>query len=114
MPTRPSTTSVRIGEASQASGVPERMIRHYEKLGMVLPATRRASGYRDYSDADIARLAFIARARRLGVPLGEVAALLEAEEPDRPGRIGEWLAMLEEKARDLEALRLDLERWPEA
>ena len=57
-----------IGQASKASGVSERMIRHYEKIGLVPRALRRDSGYRDYSDADVNRLRFIANARDLGFP----------------------------------------------
>lgn len=67
---------MKIGAASVASGVSERMIRHYEKVGLVPAAPRRDSGYRDYSDADIHRLRFIAKARDLGFPIGEIAKLL--------------------------------------
>jgi DNA-binding transcriptional MerR regulator len=42
------------------------MIRHYEKIGLIPSAARRDSGYRDYSDADVHRLRFIANARDLG------------------------------------------------
>lgn len=55
-----------IGGASGASGVSQRMIRHYEKIGLVPSAVRRDSGYRDYSDADVHRLRFIANAHDLG------------------------------------------------
>lgn len=65
-----------IGSASDASGVSQRMIRHYEKIGLIPAAPRRDSGYRDYSDADISRLRFIANARDLGFPIGEIAGLL--------------------------------------
>lgn len=65
-----------IGEASKASGVSERMIRHYEKIGLVPPAARRDSGYRDYSDTDVHRLRFIANARDLGFGTEEITALL--------------------------------------
>ncbi|MFX5747342.1 MerR family DNA-binding transcriptional regulator, partial [Acinetobacter baumannii] len=47
-----------IGAASKVSGVSERMIRHYEKIGLIPPAARRDSGYRDYSEADVHRLRF--------------------------------------------------------
>lgn len=65
-----------IGKASRASGVSERMIRHYEKIGLIPPPARRDSGYRDYSDADVHRLRFAANARDLGFPIEEIRELL--------------------------------------
>jgi MerR family copper efflux transcriptional regulator len=67
---------VKIGQASAASGVSQRMIRHYEKIGLVPRSPRRDSGYRDYSDADVHRLRFIANARDLGFPIEEIRTLL--------------------------------------
>jgi MerR family transcriptional regulator, copper efflux regulator len=67
---------VNIGQASSASGVSQRMIRHYEKIGLIPAPPRRDSGYRDYSDADVARLRFVAHARDLGFPIEEIRALL--------------------------------------
>jgi MerR family copper efflux transcriptional regulator len=66
-----------IGQASEASGVSQRMIRHYEKIGLIPHAPRRDSGYRDYSPADVHRLRFIANARDLGFPIEEIRQLLE-------------------------------------
>lgn len=65
-----------IGQASDASGVSQRMIRHYEKIGLIPAPPRRNSGYRDYSDADVARLRFAAHARDLGFPIEEIRTLL--------------------------------------
>jgi MerR family transcriptional regulator, copper efflux regulator len=67
---------VNIGQASDASGVSQRMIRHYEKIGLIPEPPRRDSGYRDYSDADVARLRFVAHARDLGFPIEEIRSLL--------------------------------------
>ena len=64
-----------IGTASDASGVSQRMIRHYEKIGLV-PAPPRRGNYRDYADADVHRLRFIANARDLGFPIEEIRTLL--------------------------------------
>lgn len=65
-----------IGAASQASGVSQRMMRHYEEIGLIPPPLRRDSGYRDYSDADVHRLRFIANARDLGFSIEEISGLL--------------------------------------
>jgi Cu(I)-responsive transcriptional regulator len=67
---------VNIGEVSDATGVSQRMIRHYEKIGLIPPLGRRNSGYRIYGDHDIHRLRFIAKARDLGFPVAEIRALL--------------------------------------
>lgn len=64
-----------IGAASDASGVSQRMIRHYEKIDLV-PAPPRRGSYRDYGDADVHRLRFIANARDLGFPIDEIRTLL--------------------------------------
>jgi Cu(I)-responsive transcriptional regulator len=67
---------VNIGEVSEATGVSQRMIRHYEKIGLIPRLDRRDSGYRIYGDHDVHRLRFIAKARDLGFPVAEIRALL--------------------------------------
>lgn len=65
-----------IGKVSAASGVSQRMIRHYETIGLIPKPDRRESGYRDYDEADVHRLRFIANARDLGFPIDEIRSLL--------------------------------------
>lgn len=103
-----------IGQASKASGVSERMIRHYEKIGLVPRAQRRDSGYRDYSDADVHRLRFIANARDLGFSVEEIGTLLALwSDGQRASSEVKALAMaraheLDRKARQLDAMRQTL------
>jgi MerR family transcriptional regulator, copper efflux regulator len=103
-----------IGQAAQASGVSQRMIRHYEKIGLIPAAQRRDSGYRDYSDADVHRLRFIANARDLGFPIDEIGTLLDLWN-DRARSSAEVKALataraeeLHRKAEALEAMRRTL------
>ena len=65
-----------IGQAAKASGVSQRMIRHYEAIGLIPKAARRDSGYRNYDDRDVHMLRFIRRARDLGFPIAEIAQLV--------------------------------------
>ena len=55
-------------------------IRYYEREGILPEPPRTASGYRQYSDVDRWRLAFIRRGKGLGFTLREIAELLGAGE----------------------------------
>lgn len=65
-----------IGEVAGKSGVPAKTIRYYEGIGLIPPARRSESGYRDYDERDLATLRFVQRARSLGFPVKDVGALL--------------------------------------
>jgi MerR family transcriptional regulator, copper efflux regulator len=67
---------VNIGMAAELSGISAKMIRYYESVGLLKAARRIASGYRDYSDQDIAILKFVQRARALGFPVKDIGDLL--------------------------------------
>ena len=88
-----------IGAASDASGVSQRMIRHYEKIGLV-PAPPRRGNYRDYSDADVHRFRFVANARDLGFPIEEIRTLLGLWS-DRGRSSAEVKALAEARAAEL-------------
>lgn len=65
---------MKIGDLARESGLTERMLRHYESMGIITPQ-RSARGTRRYSrqDVDIARLAHLLR--ELDVPLETIAAI---------------------------------------
>ena len=65
-----------IGQASKATGVSTKMIRYYESVGLIRPADRTDSNYRDFGAADVNELRFIRRSRNLGFSVEEIGRLL--------------------------------------
>ncbi|HET7412183.1 MAG TPA: Cu(I)-responsive transcriptional regulator [Pararhizobium sp.] len=104
-----------IGQASKQSGVSQRMIRHYEAIGLIPKAARRDSGYRDYDDKDVHTLRFIRRARDLGFPIEEIGQLLALwQDKARASADVKALAIaradeLKRKEREIQAMRRSLE-----
>ncbi|MBE9606766.1 Cu(I)-responsive transcriptional regulator [Acetobacteraceae bacterium H6797] len=98
-----------IGEASAASGVSAKMIRHYEAIGLVSGA-RLANGYRVYTPNDVSVLRFIRHARALAFPLEDIRKLLglwrdESRASADVRRIAlQHVAALEEKAASMRAM----------
>jgi DNA-binding transcriptional MerR regulator len=67
---------MRIGELSRQSGLPAKTLRYYEDIRLIEPPAREPSGYRDYSEAVVERLAFIRSAQALGLTLGEIRRIV--------------------------------------
>ena len=99
-----------ISQAAEACGLSPRMIRHYEKIGLLPAPPRSEGGYRQYSQRDLHTLGFIQRARRLGFSMEQIGHLLTLWQ-DRSRSSAEVKALtaahlreLEEKIRDLQAM----------
>lgn len=65
-----------IGEVAARSGLSARMLRHYDRIGLVVPSGRTDGGYRTYAPDDLARLLHVEALRSLGLGLSEVAEVL--------------------------------------
>lgn len=52
-----------ISDVAERSGVSAKMIRYYERVNLIPAASRKANGYRDYGDSDVAVLQFIRQTR---------------------------------------------------
>lgn len=74
---------MRISELAQRTGVTVHALRHYERLGLLVPA-RTASGYRNYPETMRREVVFIAMSRRIGFSLQAIGELLPAY---RAGRL---------------------------
>lgn len=103
-----------IGDASRASGLPAKTIRYYEDIGLVRPA-RGANGYRDFSEQDAHKLAFLGRSRSLGFSIEECRTLLSLyEDRDRASAdvkavAAEHVDQIARKIDELQALKSTLE-----
>jgi len=108
--------ALNIGQASDASGVSAKMIRHYESIGLIPPAHRTDSGYRLYGESDVHMLQFIRNARDLGFSIPQIGTLLELwNDRGRPSAEVKRLACahideLDEKIRGLQAMKATLEQ----
>lgn len=71
-------STFRIQEFAKLAGVTVRALHHYDRLKLLSPAHRSERGYRLYCHDDLGRLERILVLRFLGVPLREIAALLNA------------------------------------
>ncbi|SRR5690606_11923395 len=98
-----------IGKLAERAGVNIDTVRYYERHGLLPPAPRRASGYREYGEADIGRLRFIRRAKELGFTLAEIADLLSLS-ADRGGSVQEVKRKAEERLRQVESKIAELQR----
>jgi Cu(I)-responsive transcriptional regulator len=104
-----------IGEAAKASGVSAKMIRHYESVGLFPETARSDSGYRQYTDTELATLRFIRRSRDLGFSIEQIRELLGLwQNRTRPSRQVRALAQahieeLDDKLREIQAMKATLE-----
>ena len=103
------TTSQLVHKA----GVNVETLRYYERRGLLPEPPRRDSGYRQYSQDDVARIQFIKRAKELGFTLQEVQELLNLRvDPDTPCAMVKRRADL--KVIDIEAKLQSLKRIKKA
>jgi DNA-binding transcriptional MerR regulator len=87
-----------VRQLAAISGVTVRTLHHYDEVGLLHPASVGANGYRYYGRAQLKRLQRILFHRELGVPLSQIAGLLDLEGENQ-------IAVLELHREKLEAER---------
>ena len=84
-------TNLTISQLAHRTGVPATTLRYYEKAGILPAPARSDSGYRRYDEGAVARLAFVQRAKSLGIELDDIAELVRLWDGEECGPVQEQL-----------------------
>jgi MerR family transcriptional regulator, thiopeptide resistance regulator len=96
-----------VGDLARATGLTVRTLHHYDRIGLLSP-TRDAAGRRRYGPAETRQLHQIIALRGFGLPLAEIARLLEGGGPDPLRLLQRQLAQAEERIAAAQRLRRSL------
>lgn len=111
---RPDDGGLRIGELAAEMGINPKTIRYYEEIGLLPEPRRTASGYRLYGDVDRNRLAFIVKAKAVGLTLGQIGEIIARRDSGESpcdhvvNLLDQRLAAIDEQLRVLAELREEL------
>ncbi len=68
--------AIRIGELAERAGTSVKTIRYYDRIGVLVPVARTASGYRLYGEDALGRYRFVRAAQAVGLRLGEIREII--------------------------------------
>ena len=103
-----------IGKAAKLSGLTVKTVRYYSDIGIIKPLIDSSTGYRSFSETDLAKLQFLAKARKFDFSLDECRELLALyEKRDRSSKEVKALTLekiveIDTKLSDLNMLRAQL------
>jgi Hg(II)-responsive transcriptional regulator len=103
--------SFTIGQIAKMAGVNVETIRFYERKGLLKPAGRQPSGFRQFSTDAVTRIRFIKRSQELGFSLVEIKELLalrvdsDSVCADVKSRTEAKVHVIEQKLEDLQRIR---------
>ena len=91
-----------IGKAAKLTGLTVKTVRYYSDIGIIKPLIDNNTGYRSFSERDLAKLQFISKARKFDFSLDECRELLALyEDTDRTSK--EVKALTLEKIAEIDA-----------
>jgi DNA-binding transcriptional MerR regulator len=94
-----------IGEFSRRTRLSAKALRLYEQLGLLMPADiDRSSGYRHYSETQVARAKEIALLRRVDMPLAVIAEIIDLAPADATAAIAAYWSGVETLTAERRAL----------
>jgi MerR family transcriptional regulator, copper efflux regulator len=69
-------SGLRVSELAERAGVAPSTVRFYERVGLLSPARRESNGYRVFDESALKELAFVNRAKGIGMSLEDITDLL--------------------------------------
>lgn len=100
---------ITIGKMSLACHVSIKTLRHYERIGLLQPASiDKNSGYRYYAADQIETMILISRYKRFGFSLSEIAELLKAGPEEKEKLLLKQERFLSSQIEELQMARQDL------
>lgn len=99
-----------IGEVARRCGVSARMLRHYDRIGLVQPTGRTPGGYREYSADDIHRLFEVESLRTVGLSLADIRDAVDSDGFEPAAVVADLIAQTRRRIAAEEELLDRLER----
>ncbi len=103
-----------IGKAAKLSNLTVKAVRYYANIGLVKPQQNISTGYRDYTEEEVAKLKFIGKARSFDFSINECKELLSLyDDKNRTSKevkkiTLEKISQIENKLKDLNDLKKEL------
>jgi len=88
----------RVGQVADMAGLSVRTLHHYDAIGLLKPTHIGENGYRYYDRDALLRLQQILIHRELGIPLGEIGAILDDPGFDRLAALQDQRKRVEREA----------------
>ena len=105
---------LRIGELAKLTETNNETLRFYESRGLLNEPRRSESGYRLYTQAEVLRVHFIVRAKRMGFSLKEIDELLSLRVDKELSTCAEVKELAEHKLQDIGKKIAELNRMKHA
>jgi MerR family Zn(II)-responsive transcriptional regulator of zntA len=101
---------LRIGQLAARTDMTNETLRFYESRGLLSEPRRSDAGYRLYTEADVRKVEFIVRAKRMGFGLKDIAELLSLRVERESSTCGEVKELAEAKLSEIEERIEELQR----
>ena len=99
-----------ISEVSRQFQISTRMLRHYEKLGLIESVRRENYAYRTYGPEAVKRVRQIIILRKLQIPLKKIQKMMEGTREDAVSVLEERLRDMDESVEAVQTMRRALTR----